>query len=118
RKLATSITEIPTIVKDAFISVEDDRFYEHPGMSMMGTLRAAKQKFFNEDTQTGGSTITQQLARRVFLSLEQTDSRKFKEIFLAMRMERIMTKDDILLAYLNKMPFGNGSNGYNVHGIK
>lgn len=118
RRLATSIHEIPKIVQDALISVEDDSFKEHFGVDLFGTLRAARQKFLNEDQQTGGSTITQQLARRVFLSLEQTDSRKFKEIFLAMRMERVMTKDDILLAYLNKMPFGNGSSGYQVFGIK
>jgi penicillin-binding protein len=118
RRLANSIHEIPQQLQDAFIAVEDDSFMEHPGVDFFGTLRAARQKFLNEDQQTGGSTITQQLARRVFLSLEQTDSRKFKEIFLAMRMERMMTKNDILLAYLNKMPFGNGSNGYNVYGIK
>ena len=118
RRLATSIHEIPKIVQDALIASEDDDFKNHYGVDLFGTLRAARQKFLNEDQQTGGSTITQQLARRVFLSLEQTDSRKFKEIFLALRMERVMTKDDILLAYLNKMPFGNGSNGYQVFGIK
>jgi penicillin-binding protein len=118
RRLAKSIDEIPQVIKDAFIAVEDHRFETHYGMDPIGTIRAAKQKFLNEDTQTGGSTLTQQLARRVFLSLEQTDSRKFKEIFLAMRMERIFTKDEIILAYLNKMPFGNGSNGYNAYGIK
>lgn len=118
RRLANSITEIPDYLQNAFISVEDFRFEEHYGVDIIGTVRAAKQKFLNEDQQTGGSTITQQLARRVFLSLEQTDSRKFKEMFLAMRIERMMTKDDILLAYLNKMPFGNGSSGYNAYGIK
>mgnify|MGYP000170985872 FL=1 len=118
RRLADSITEIPDFLQSAFISVEDFRFWDHYGVDFIGTVRAAKQKFLNEDQQTGGSTITQQLARRVFLSLERTDSRKFKEMFLAMRMTRIMTKEDILLAYLNKMPFGNGSNGYNAYGIK
>jgi penicillin-binding protein len=118
RRLANSITEIPDYLQNAFISVEDNRFEDHLGVDVIGTLRATKQKFLNEDQQTGGSTITQQLARRVFLSLEQTDSRKFKEMFLAMRIERIMTKDDILLAYLNKMPFGNSSSGYNTFGIK
>jgi penicillin-binding protein len=118
RRLANSITEIPDYLQNAFISVEDFRFKDHYGVDIIGTVRAAKQKFLNEDQQTGGSTITQQLARRVFLSLERTDSRKFKEIFLAMRIERIMTKNEILLAYLNKMPFGNGSSGYNAYGIK
>lgn len=118
RVLVESIREIPQHVRDAFVSVEDFRFERHFGIDLIGTLRAAKQKFTNDDRQTGGSTITQQLARRVFLSLEQTDARKFKEMFLAMRMERIMTKDDILLAYLNKMPFGAGSSGYQLYGIK
>ncbi len=118
RRLARSISEIPQVIKDAFIAIEDHRYETHYGVDPIGTLRATKQKFLNEDTQTGGSTITQQLARRVFLSLEQTDSRKFKEIFLALRMNRIFTKDEVMLAYLNKMPFGNGSNGYQVFGIK
>ncbi len=118
RRLANSIKEIPDYLQYAFISVEDNRFKEHYGVDPIGTLRATKQKFLNEDQQTGGSTITQQLARRVFLSLEQTDSRKFKEMFLALRIERMMDKEDILLAYLNKMPFGNGSSGYNAYGIK
>jgi len=118
RRLVESIREIPKHVRDAFVSVEDFRFEQHFGIDIFGTLRAVKERFLNEDRQSGGSTITQQLARRVFLSLEQTDARKFKEMFLAMRMERIMTKDDILLAYLNKMPFGNGSSGYQLYGIK
>lgn len=118
RRLVESIREIPKHVRDAFVSVEDFRFERHFGIDIFGTLRAVKERFTNADRQSGGSTITQQLARRVFLSLEQTDARKFKEMFLAMRMERIMTKDDILLAYLNKMPFGNGSSGYQLYGIK
>jgi penicillin-binding protein len=77
-----------------------------------------KQKMFNEDVQTGGSTITQQVARNYFLSLDVTTSRKVKEIFLALRLERFLTKDQILQAYLNRVPFGNGSTGYNVYGIK
>src|SRR5690606_26854630 len=62
--------------------------------------------------------LTQQLARRVFLSLDRTESRKIKEIFLSIRMERYLKKEEIITAYLNKMPFGNGSNGYQVFGIK
>ena len=68
--------------------------------------------------QTGGSTITQQVARRVFLSLDQTSSRKAKEIFLSLRLERYLTKEEIITAYLNKIPYGNGSSGYQVYGIK
>ncbi|MBD2846211.1 transglycosylase domain-containing protein [Paenibacillus sp. IB182496] len=110
--------EIPQQVIDALLSVEDSNFFEHKGVDINGFGRAVKQKLLNEANQTGGSTLTQQLARRVFLSLDVTDARKFKEIFLSFRMERYLTKPEILTAYLNKMPFGNGSNGYQVFGIK
>jgi penicillin-binding protein len=110
--------EIPPFLKDAFIALEDRKFEEHNGVVISSILRAAKQKFLDDEVQTGGSTITQQLARRVFLSLDRTDSRKFKEIFLSLRMERYMSKDEIFTAYLNKIPFGNGSTGYNLYGIK
>jgi len=110
--------DIPQIVEDAVLATEDEDFYNHIGVDLPSLARAVKQKVLNEDVQTGGSTITQQVARRVFLSLDRTDSRKFKEIFLALRLERFMTKEDILAAYLNKIPFGNGSSGYNLYGIK
>lgn len=117
RRLA-NLNEIPQLVIDAVFAIEDNHFYEHNGVDVKGTMRAVIQKLLNEDVQTGGSTITQQLARRVYLSLDKADSRKAKEILLAMRMERIMSKDQILLAYLNKIPYGNGSSGYNLYGIK
>ncbi|WP_199617782.1 transglycosylase domain-containing protein [Paenibacillus alkalitolerans] len=113
-----SYDEIPAYVKDALIATEDADFDEHIGIDFSGLFRAVKQRVFDEEEQTGGSTITQQLARRVFLSLDKTDSRKIKEIFLSLRLERFMTKEDILEAYLNKVPFGNGSTGYNLFGIK
>ncbi|MFD0959346.1 transglycosylase domain-containing protein [Paenibacillus chungangensis] len=117
-RIVVSYEEIPESVKDALLATEDNNFMEHIGIDITGLGRAVKERLFNEDVQTGGSTITQQLARHVFLSLDQTDGRKAKEIFLSMRMERYLTKKEILTAYLNKMPFGNGSNGYQVHGIK
>ncbi|MGI2292912.1 transglycosylase domain-containing protein [Paenibacillus sp. GXUN7292] len=117
-RVVITYDEIPQSVIDALLSTEDTNFFEHYGVDINGLGRAVKQKLFNEDTQTGGSTLTQQLARRVFLSLDKTDSRKIKEIFLALRMERHLTKKEILAAYLNKMPFGNGSSGYQVFGIK
>ncbi|WP_044479202.1 transglycosylase domain-containing protein [Paenibacillus antibioticophila] len=110
--------EIPATVIDAVLAIEDNHFREHIGVDFKGTLRAVKQRLLNEDIQTGGSTLTQQLARRVFLNLDQTDNRKVKEILLALRLERFLGKDEILTAYLNKVPFGNGSNGYQVYGIK
>ncbi|WP_168121982.1 transglycosylase domain-containing protein [Paenibacillus sp. HB172176] len=117
-RIVVAYDEIPQGVIDALLATEDNNFYEHKGVDISSLARAIKQKFLNEDVQTGGSTLTQQVARRVFLSLDKTDSRKFKEIFLAFRMERYLTKEEILTAYLNKMPFGNGSNGYQVYGIK
>jgi penicillin-binding protein len=110
--------DIPKFVTDAFLATEDKEFENHHGIDFRGLARAVLQKVMREDVQTGGSTITQQLARRVFLSLDKTASRKVKEIFLSLRIERYMSKDEILVAYLNKIPFGNGSSGYNLYGIK
>ncbi|PZE22553.1 transglycosylase domain-containing protein [Paenibacillus xerothermodurans] len=117
RRMA-KLEDIPQQVLDAVFAIEDNRFYEHHGVDVKGLARAVYQKLMRQEIQTGGSTITQQLARRVFLTLDKQDSRKAKEIFLSMRMERLMSKDEILLAYLNKIPYGNGSAGYNLYGIK
>jgi len=117
-RIVVTYDEIPTIVLDALVATEDQNFWEHIGVDAYGLGRAVKERLFNEDMQTGGSTLTQQLARRVFLSLDRTESRKIKEIFLSIRMERSLKKEEIITAYLNKMPFGNGSNGYQVFGIK
>jgi penicillin-binding protein len=117
RRMA-KLEDIPPQVLDAVFAIEDKNFYEHNGIDFKGLARAVVQKLMKQDVQTGGSTITQQLARRVFLTLDREDSRKAKEIFLAMRMERLMSKDEILLAYMNKIPYGNGSSGYNLYGIK
>ncbi|QYR23665.1 transglycosylase domain-containing protein [Paenibacillus sp. sptzw28] len=110
--------DIPQHVIDAVLATEDNNFYNNFGIDFNGLGRAIKQKLLNEETQTGGSTLTQQLARRVFLNLDKTDSRKAKEIFLSLRLTRFLTKDEILTAYLNKVPFGNGNSGYNLYGIK
>ncbi|MGM1049957.1 MAG: transglycosylase domain-containing protein [Bacillota bacterium] len=110
--------EIPQIVIDAVVSIEDNRFYTHKGVDFMGTARAVKQRLLNEPIQTGGSTLTQQLARQAFLSRDKTSDRKVKEILLSFRLERFLSKEQIITAYLNKVPYGNGSNGYNVFGIK
>ncbi|EJW17490.1 transglycosylase domain-containing protein [Paenibacillus alvei] len=113
-----SLKDIPQSVIDALIAIEDNRFYEHMGVDIRGLSRAVVQKVLNQSVQTGGSTLTQQLARRVFLNLDRTDSRKAKEILLSLRMERVLSKEEIIVAYLNKVPFGNGSTGYNLYGIK
>jgi penicillin-binding protein len=117
-RMLTALNDIPQQVIDATIAIEDKSFYSHGGMDLKGTLRAVKQQIGKGNTQTGGSTITQQLARRVFLSLDQTYERKAAEILLAFRMERILSKDQILLAYLTKIYYGKGSDGNNLYGIK
>lgn len=117
RRLAT-YSEIPQKIIDATLAIEDSSFYQHHGVDFNGIFRAVFQKLTQQDVQTGGSTITQQLARRVFLSLDREVTRKFKEILLSLRLERLLSKDEILLAYLNKIPYGNGSSGYNLSGIK
>jgi penicillin-binding protein len=113
-----ALSDIPQPVIDAVLATEDNNFYDHLGVDINGLGRAVKQKLLNENEQTGGSTLTQQLARRVFLSLDVTDARKVKEIFLSLRLERFLTKKEILSAYLNKVPFGNGATGYNLFGVK
>ncbi|NOV03295.1 transglycosylase domain-containing protein [Paenibacillus planticolens] len=117
RRLA-QLDDIPQVLLDAVLSIEDKDFNKHHGIDFRGLYRAVTQKLLNEEVQTGGSTITQQLARRVFLTLDRDDGRKARELLLALRMERLMSKDEILLAYLNKIPYGNGSTGYNLYGIK
>ncbi|QGQ96481.1 carboxypeptidase [Paenibacillus psychroresistens] len=116
--MLTTLSDIPQQVIDATIAVEDQSFYTHNGFNIKGTLRAVKQQIGDEEVQTGGSTITQQLSRRVFLSLDQTYERKAAEILLSIRMERILSKDQILLAYLTKIYYGKGSDGNNLYGIK
>ncbi|WP_058301728.1 transglycosylase domain-containing protein [Gorillibacterium timonense] len=113
-----SFSDIPLKMQEAVLAIEDKDFMTHHGVDLSGSLRAVKQQVLNESVQTGGSTITQQLARRVFLNLDRDITRKIKEMVLALRLERHMSKDEILTAYLNKVPYGNGSNGYNLYGIK
>lgn len=113
-----ALKDIPPKVIDAFLAIEDNDFYEHPGMDIKGFLRAARQQLLNEPIQTGGSTITQQVTKLTFFSDEVTNERKAKEILLALRLERYLSKDQILEIYLNKISFGRISNGYYTSGIK
>lgn len=103
---------IPQYAKDVFIVTEDKKFYSHNGIDAGGILRAALVLIQNNGEKTqGASTITQQLARGVFLSTEKTYERKIKEIFLAMELEKKYTKDQILEFYLNTIYFANGYYG-------
>jgi len=110
--------EISPNVINAFLAVEDRAFYEHYGINPKALVRAVLQQALHSDVQTGGSTITQQLAKNTFFSFEKSYTRKAREIFLALRMERILGKDDIFTAYLNKIPFGKAANYNNVYGIQ
>ncbi|MDY3774104.1 MAG: transglycosylase domain-containing protein, partial [Eubacterium sp.] len=106
------VEEIPQYVKDAFIVTEDKKFYQHNGIDAEANVRAflALIQHNGEITQ-GASTITQQLARGVFLTQEVTYERKIKEIFVAMEIEKKYTKDQILEFYLNSIYFSNGYYG-------
>ncbi len=103
--------EIPPQLTDAVLSAEDDGFYQHKGVSIKGLLRAASELATSGSIQSGGSTITMQVARNFFLSRNQTFSRKFNEILLAIKIEQELSKDDVLTLYLNKIYFGNRAYG-------
>nr|WP_235785851.1 PBP1A family penicillin-binding protein [Sphingomonas sp. PR090111-T3T-6A] len=106
--------QIPQVMKDAMVSVEDRRFYEHPGVDPIGIVRGAWIGFRHRGEGRrlqGGSTITQQLARNIFLTNKYTFSRKIKEAIVALSLERKFSKDQILELYLNKVYFGGGSYG-------
>ena len=111
RRIPVAIEDIPEQVKLAYIAAEDSSFYSHPGFDIKGILRAVWQIVTTGEKQGGGSTITQQLTRNVFLTLDQTWTRKIKELFLAVKLERTISKDEILELYLNKIALGHRSYG-------
>ena len=112
RRIPVTIDEIPAQLKNAFIAGEDARFYAHPGVDYQGISRAAWSLLRTGEKSIGGSTITQQLARNFFLTAEKTFTRKIKEIFLALKIERQLDKNLILELYLNKIFLG-----YRAYGI-
>ena len=106
--------EFPKALVQAFLAAEDDRFFEHPGVDWQGLVRAVLSLATTGEKSQGGSTITMQLARNVFLSSERTFTRKAKEILLALRIEEEMSKEEILEAYLNKIFLGQRAYGVGV----
>ena len=110
RRIPININYIPEHTQQAFISIEDNRFYEHMGVDFRGTARAVVSTLSGREVQ-GGSTITQQLAKNAFLTQERTITRKIKEAFLARELEKRYTKDEILEMYLNHIYFGQGAYG-------
>ncbi|KQM62509.1 penicillin-binding protein [Sphingomonas sp. Leaf17] len=103
--------QIPAVMRDATVSVEDRRFRRHPGVDPIGIARSVQIRLERGRWVQGGSTITQQLARNVFLSSTKKFGRKFREWILALAMERKFTKDQILELYLNKVYYGGGAYG-------
>ncbi|EZH67997.1 penicillin-binding protein [Bacillaceae bacterium JMAK1] len=108
-----SIDEIPEHVQHAFISVEDHRFYDHQGVDFIAIGRALYRDILAGAAVEGGSTITQQLAKNVYLENEKTLMRKTKEVLISMNLERQFSKDTLLEMYLNQIYFGHG-----VYGIE
>ncbi len=111
RRILITYDEVPQHVVEAFVAAEDQRFWVHPGIDYRGILRALFQLIATGSIESGGSTLTQQLARSYFLNLDQTVERKFKEASLAVRIEREFTKEQIMALFLNKMFFGQRAYG-------
>ena len=111
RRNLTPIREIPTVVKDAVLAIEDTRFFQHGGVDYKGMLRAVLANLGRVKSQ-GASTITMQVARNVYLSSEKTFTRKIYEILLTFKLEHLLTKDQILEIYMNQIYLGNRAYGF------
>ena len=110
-RFAVTLEQVPDSVKQGFIAVEDHRFYSHHGIDIQGLMRAVVRNLREWRFAEGGSTITQQLARNLFLSQEKTITRKIQEMLLTIQLERKFTKDEILEKYLNTIYFGHSAYG-------
>jgi len=108
---AIKLEDVSPYVKEAFLAIEDKKFYSHHGLHFKGIIRAVLTNFLKGKATQGGSSITQQLAKNAFLTPERTFSRKVKEAILTYQIERTYTKDEILERYLNEIYFGSGSYG-------
>jgi len=111
RRIPLKIDEIPPLLIKAVLATEDARFYEHPGIDVIGVLRAFTVVVATGEPTQGASTITQQLARLFFLSREKKIVRKIKEAFLAIHIEELLSKDEILELYLNRIELGQRAFG-------
>jgi penicillin-binding protein 1A len=108
---AVPLRELPDYVPNAFIAIEDRRFYSHHGVDPLGIMRAVMHDVLRRGAAQGGSTITQQLAKNLFLTQERTVSRKLQEVVLALWLEHKFSKPQILELYLNRVYFGSGAYG-------
>jgi len=111
KRYPVSLDRVPDMVKKAFLDVEDPRFYSHSGIDLVGIMRAMLHNLKAGRIEQGGSTITQQLAKILFLKPERTFTRKFKEALLALQIEKRYSKDEILTIYLNQVYLGSGAYG-------
>ena len=111
RRNFTPINRIPKVMRDAVLAAEDARFYEHGGVDYKGVARAALENLRDARSQ-GASTITMQVARNFYLSTEKTFTRKIYEILLALKIESVLSKDQILELYMNQIFLGRRANGF------
>ena len=115
-RIYTPSADIPDLVKYAFISAEDKNFFSHPGYDLIGLLKAISDVFRGKKLR-GASTITQQVMKNFLLSGERTGKRKIKEIILASRLEKVLSKEQILTVYLNEIYLGQGAYGITAAAI-
>jgi penicillin-binding protein 1A len=111
RRVLIPLEKIPPVLKQATLAVEDARFYSHEGIDFIGIVRAARSNMQAGEVVEGASTITQQVAKMLFLTHRRTFERKLREIILAVRMESLLSKDEILEIYLNQTYYGHGAYG-------
>ncbi|HEY5600026.1 MAG TPA: transglycosylase domain-containing protein, partial [Candidatus Manganitrophaceae bacterium] len=114
KRVFVPLSKMPKELFQAILAVEDSRFYEHGGFDFLRIIKAFLTNLESLKIRQGASTITQQLARSLFLTPERTIKRKFKEILLARKMEKVLGKDEILEIYLNQIYFGHGAYGVQV----
>ena len=113
KRTVVPITEISRNIKNATVAIEDEEFYQHGGIKFTSIIRALLANLIKGGYTQGGSTITQQVVKNSLLNSEKKISRKLKEWVLALKLEKVMTKDEILGAYLNEAPYGG-----NIYGIE
>lgn len=118
RDVVKNLNDIPDNMKNAVLAIEDHTFYEHHGINLKRTMGALVQNFKLGYKAQGASTITQQLAKNLYLTNEKTYKRKIKELYYALKLEKSLTKDEILLAYLNTMSLGQGTRGVKAAATK
>ena len=112
RRALTKIQDVPDVMKQAILAAEDERFYQHGGVDYMGILRAALANLSSGGAKEGASTITMQVARNFFLSREKTMTRKVSEMLLSLKIEKNLTKDQILELYINQIYLGERAYGF------